>query len=793
MATVENFTFQIDRIIYANAGFHIAATVEGDKVQGKFKASEGSFFTAKGAWDKTSPNAKRYGPTFKIEVASEISPTDNNSLCKFLVRKFKGQGLGEGFFDTVLTACNKEGLKLERLLDTSDQDLLVKFVGSRHQKKVAKLLSGWPDLKPQADLVSPLMGYGLSEAQANSLVDIWGRNALDRLRQDPYGLIHVLSGISFLRADRIAMKIGKIKPADPIRLRAGFATGLRDATSNGDLGVRRSTLIRSTKILVNDAVTVEGKRVLDTSVPLKVSEAQLKNTLDLMLSGEFKEDNGELCKFSAQLVQSLDEKGKEVIWLKPLLQAEDKVVAALNRLCAPAREDLVATARSLVAAQGASLAPEQWEAIQMVFRNPVSIITGGPGCGKTFIQKLLLDVFKSDKTSGNLAAPSGKAAKRMAEATGHPASTIHSLIKYSAQGKALFNEGNPLESGFLILDEMSMSDIELTAAVLSAAKPTCRVIIVGDVDQLASVGPGQVLRDMIRSERVPYTRLTKGFRFGKGSDIAKAARAVNRGMLPKDKGSESAFELVETDDPKSAMLSRLEELLSKGVPMGDILILSPTNKGRAGCEMLNQGAQSILNPASLKKVKGQCLPRDAGDIYVNDRVIQNKNDYDLGLVNGDLGWIEEIQTNSGKVFLSLQDGDRQIEMERNQTINLKLAYAITIHKSQGSEAPYVLMAIDSAAAFMLRRNLIYTGITRASKKVIVFASSNTLTHAIRIGEPAEGRRRTMLCAKLKESLLPVEEAATGGEISFNQEVGDATQYAMPLLPSVTPQFERLAA
>lgn len=740
----ETLTFQIADIKFAKDGFHIVRTTSGDSVAGKFAARIGHCYKSEGVWDRDSDKARMYGPTFKLESAVSVHMTTPEALGRFLTLQLKGKGVGEAVIGSLVEACKQDNLDLEALLDRSDRDTLVECVGKRNEKKVDILLDIWPKIKPAADLMSPLLGYGLSEAIAESVVALWGKSAVEKVEDEPYELILRIDGVSFLTADKIAMKVGRIKKTDPVRLRAAFSTGMREATTNGDIGVRRKTLIDKTMPLVNESIMENGRRKMTPGVPPVVSAELLAQVLDEMIKGEYIGDDGEKCGFSSNLVEFADEKGEVVVWYKPLVQAEQDIANRLPKFCAAPRMDLVARVDEFAASLGAKLAPEQHAAVEMILKNPVSIVTGGPGCGKSFMLKVVLAAFDAAGLKGALAAPTGKAAKRITESTGRKAQTQHSLIGYAGGSKCAFDESCPMPAQYLVIDEASMDDTELFAVTLKAAANGCRIIIVGDVDQLPSVGPGQVLRDLIRSGILPVTRLTKGFRFSGG--IAAAARAVNAGQLPES-SEDGQFIFVDTEEPTKALMETAKKFLEEGVNPDDIQALSPTHRGDAGCTALNKALQELINPAPAHGTN-QRLKRDSGDILVNDRVLQTKNDKELQLVNGDVGWMVSFDTDKGMLGLMLPDKDKPVQMSTVQAVNLKLAYAITVHKSQGAEAPYIFIALDRSATFMLRRNLVYTAITRGIKRVVVFAPRATLTAAVHRGEPPEGSRRTSLVPKL---------------------------------------------
>lgn len=754
LGTPEQLVFQVAQIVFSKDGFNIVRSTNGASISGKFNAKEGYCYSAEGIWE-THPT---YGPQYKLSTASMVKMTSPDATGRFLVYQLRGKGVGELVISNLVAGCKEDSADLEELLDKLDRNTLIGYVGTRNAKKVDLLLSMWPKIKPAADLMSPLLGYGLSEAVSETLVNLYGNKALEVVENDPYSLIQRVDGVGFLKADQIANKVGIIQKTDGKRLRAALATGLREATQSGDIGVRRSQLIAKTMPLVNEAVVENGRRKLDPEAEIVVPEAMLSKILDAMIAGTAVESDGTACEFSSRLVEFADEKGEVVVWYRPLAEAEVNIAQLLSELNAPARKDLVSLIDEVALGLGAVLAPQQRDAIEMALLRPVSVITGGPGVGKSYMQAVLLKVLDRAQQRGYLCAPTGKAAKRIKEATGRMASTIHSLIGF-AGNRVAFNKGCPLVADYLIIDESSMADTELLSLLLAAMPSTCRVIFVGDVDQLPSVGPGQVLRDLIRSGCIAVTRLTKGFRFSGG--IAEAARAINSGRTPETT-ADGQFEFYETDEPAQVLMQNVKELLAKGVDPDEIQVLAPVHKGDAGCISLNMILQTVFNPEPKHGGTVQRLRRDSGDIRVGDRVIQGKNDRETGLVNGDIGWVDSIDSTSGKVELTLPDRDKPVVLNKNQTNNLKLAYCITVHKSQGAEAPYVLIALDKGATFMLTRELVYTGETRGKLQVKIFSNINTLTRAVRKGQPPEGTRRTYLVSRLRAAMPMLETETVHG-------------------------------
>lgn len=754
----ESLTFQIADIRFSKDGWHSVRSTNGDNISGKFNAQPGMCYKSTGYWE----SHPQYGPQYKIDSAEGVRMTSVEALGRFLTLQMKGTGVGEAVISLLVEGVRHDKRDLEMMLDRGQRDELIDYVGKRNAKKIDLILDKWPEIKPQADLMSPLLGYGLSEAQAETLIGLYGNRVLEEVETRPYNMILAVDGISFLTADRVAMKAGFIKQTDPIRMRAALSTGMRDATTNGDVGVRRKTLLDKTLPLVNESVLENGKRKLAPGVPLVVPPAMLAEVLDNMIKGVYQDTNGDECGFSSHLVEFPDDKGETVVWYAPLVEAEQLIARRLSKFNVAPRPDLVAHIDVVLRELGVTLEPEQRAAVEMVLLNPASVITGGPGCGKSFVLKIILAIFDYAKLQGNQGAPTGKAAKRITESTGRMAQTQHSLICFQPGGGAKFNQFNPLVAEYLVIDEASMDDVELMAATLDAVTNGCRIIIVGDVDQLPSVGPGQVLRDIIRSGTLPVTRLVTVRRQGPGSGIVTAAKIINSGHVPETT-DDGEFVVVNTETPAQELLNAFRALVDSGVNPDDIQVLAPTHRGDAGCVSLNKAVQSYLNPEPAGGTQ-QRLRRDSGDIRVGDRVIQNKNNKNLGIVNGDIGFIDDIILADNSVLLGLMDRLTPITMENKDTTHLKLAYAITVHKSQGAEAPYVLLALDPSATFMLRRNLVYTGVTRGSKRVMVFGSRNTLASAVHRGEPAEGSRRTTLYSKLLAT-MPKKVSATSGSLA----------------------------
>ena len=773
----EKLTFRVERVFHVSLpkegstfATGLIAKQPGKKFAGGFVGDGpvvGQSYVAYGNWVEHPT----YGTQFKCNGATLVpAPTAGKDLSKLLMLKLKGKGVGDLTIDLIVQAGKNE---LAALLDAQDTESLLarivehvaaikgvaivadskeyaqlsKKVGGQYRKKVGILMEQWPEIRPKADLLSPLLSYGLSPAQAARAIELFGAKAVEQVEKEPYSLMLLVEGISFLRADAIARRVGVIPLNSAIRIRAAISFGLQNATSTGDVGVKRKTLLDRTMLLVNEAITEDGKRKLAPGIELLVKRPVLEEEIASMLnkdSATVVEDE-DVCGFANNLVQTREATGDEVLWYRPLLLAEQRIADKLALLKAPARPDIVTAVKRGSVNGLTGLAPEQRDAVMSVFSSTISVITGGPGCGKTHVLKTILDVCQLYHVKVELTAPTGKAAKRMREATGCVARTIHSLVGFGSGGD------KEIKADLLVIDESSMVDIEILDQALRCLPSTCRLLLVGDVDQLPSVGAGQVLRDLINSEQIPVTRLTRIFRQGAGSGIIQAAQLINSGVVPES-SEDGQLEIRYTESPGIDLITELTAMKARGCNMEEVQILSPTHKGDAGCIALNKAAQQVCNVFARNGPKQQTvfMRRDSGNIFCGDRVLNGKNINEPGLVlvNGDLGMVDDL-TEAGDLTLSLFGADKPVRLTSATSQNLNLAYAITVHKSQGAECHTILIALDRSATFMLTRNLLYTAVTRGVAKVIVFTSETVLNSAVRKGEPKEGNRRTSLREKVK--------------------------------------------
>lgn len=657
----------------------------------------------------------QYGPQFEIQNYSFHYPATIQGL-----RKYLGSGLIKGIGPvTANQIVETLGLDTLEIIETSSDRLTtVPGIGI---KKAASIQAAWQEQKQIKDIMIFLQGHGVSASLASKIYKKYGDDSIAIVRTNPYRLAREVYGIGFKTADRIAQQMG-VPSNDPMRIQAGVIYCLGTLADEGHC------------FAVRNFLHFEAGKLLDVG-PNEVS-SQL----------EF------LVKSSEIIIED------EVVYLAPFFHAERGTAKKLLLLSHSSR-DRLEVFKNLPCEEIFSkldrtdtdyLSDQQKQAIQIALVSKMSILTGGPGTGKSTITGSIVNILQRYKKTVLLAAPTGRAAKRLSQATGLEAKTIHRLLEFSLAGNKGFirDQKNPLDADMIIIDEMSMVDILLMNHLLSAVESGTHLLLVGDVDQLPSVGPGNVLRDLIGSEVFPVTRLTEVFRQAQDSHILTNAHRINQGQIPHfPKGALDFFLFVENDPEKAAV--RVVELVSQRIPKKfgldphrDIQVLTPMHRSAAGVSELNSILQESLNPATPNKV---AYNQGFRTLRTDDRVMQVQNNYDRQVFNGDMGIIKSINLEDQVIQVTF-DG-RNIDYDFSDLNEIIHAYAISIHKSQGSEFPAVVVPLLNQHYMMLQRNLLYTAVTRAKSLVVLVGSRQAI--AIAVGNNRIVHRNSRLIARLQ--------------------------------------------
>lgn len=577
--------------------------------------------------------------------------------------------------------------------------------------KAEAVAAAWGEQRAARETMVFLQGHGIGPAQAAAIFKAWGAQAPLRIRADPYALAREVKGIGFATADGLARSLG-LDPRSPQRIGAGAWRALEEAQSEGHCGLpRRDLAAKAAALLDLEPEAVEA--VLDSEIAAKRLVAD--------------EIEGEPCLF------------------QPWLYATEKAVARRLRDLAKgappwAAKGLALSPEEAAAQSGLRLESSQLAALRLALESKVMLLTGGPGVGKTTLTNAVLRMLEPHGLTIKLCAPTGRAAKRLSETAGLPATTIHRLLETAGVGGGFQRDAeNPLECDLLVVDESSMIDAPLMNALLKAAPAEAALLFVGDADQLPPVGPGQPFADMIRSGALPVARLTEVFRQAAESRIVRAAHAVNAGITPDlaRPDGESDFYFIPAEDPETTV-ARLVEVVRDHIPrrfgfdpLHEIQVLTPMNRGGLGAKSLNLALQAALNPDSPVKVE-----RFGTAFALGDRVMQTENDHEREIYNGDLGFIEGVDLEGESLLLRFDS--RLIEIGFEGLEKLALAYAVTIHKSQGSEYPAVVTVLSNQHYVMLRRNLLYTALTRGRRLSAIMGQARAVEMAV---SRIEGTRR----------------------------------------------------
>jgi exodeoxyribonuclease V alpha subunit len=668
----------------------------------------------------------KFGRQFKVETYQTITPKTLAGIERYL-----GSGLIPGI-GKVMASRLVAHFGVDTLEVIEHQPERLAEVGGIGPKRRGEIRKAWVEQRDIKEVMVFLQSYGVSTGHAIKIYKRYGAEAMAVLREDPYRLAADIHGIGFQSADRIAAALGTEKTA-PARLAAGILHLLGEAADRGHVFLPRPKLVE------------EGERLLEVDPALFAAAIEA-----LAASGEVVVDT----------LPNAPEEAREAVYLKGLHAAETGVAARLRALLARPDLPFDIDADRAVAwfekREELSLAPAQREAIRRGLTGKVLVITGGPGTGKTTLVRGILTILEKKGRTVLLAAPTGRAAKRLAEATGGKAATLHRLLEFDPRAHAFQrNRDRPLSCDLLIVDEASMLDTALAYHLLKAVPNGGRLVFVGDVDQLPSVGPGRLLGDLIRSGTVDVVRLSEIFRQAEKSAIVVNAHRINRGELPiLPREGESDFFFIEKKSPED-VLATILELVSQRIParfglnpVEEIQVLTPMNRGTLGTLSLNAALRERLNPVLAGGAGGGTggIGGTAGPhgLRVGDKVMQVRNNYDLEVWNGDVGRVTGIDEDIGTVAVEI-DG-RTVTYEAAGLDELVLAYACSIHKSQGSEYPCVVVPLHGQHQIMLQRNLLYTALTRARRLAILVGESKALKAAVR--NQRTGSRFTLLAERL---------------------------------------------
>ncbi len=661
-----------------------------------------------------------HGRHFRVERFEEDLPSSAEGIERYL-----SSGVVRGIGP--VTARRLVDAFGDNTIVTLDEtpELLTQIPGI-NERRLDVIKQSWSEQKRVRELSMFLQEHGMSVALARRIFRAYGETARDVIYRDPYRLAHDIQGVGFLTADLLARRLG-VSPDSQSRYVAGLHFALSESTGEGHVFLSRPELLRRAVKVLN-APTRE----------LEPALLELLRRGDAVIEGDH-------------------------VYLAAFHRAETGVATAIEQIRATPssltldrRFDPSEAIRRAGEKQGLTLATKQVEAAEQALREKVSVLTGGPGTGKTSTLRTIITALEAAEIAYCLCAPTGRAAKRVAETTGRSASTIHRLLEYQPATETFaYDRYRPLPFEFVVVDEVSMLDLLLFYHLLKAVPPEAHILLVGDADQLPSIGPGSVLRDLIASGSVPTVTLTELFRQARDSSIIVAAHAINRGQIPRfPERPAGDFFFVRTSTEQTA-LTVIQKLILERIPLkfgldpvDDVQVLAPMHGGAVGVTALNESLQRLLNPPGARKTE---LSRGPRSFRLGDKVMQVRNDYDKDVFNGDVGKVTAIRSSDQVMTVSFGSGMSTVEVdyESQDLDNLMLAYAISVHKAQGSEFPCTIVPVVPRHSIMLQRHLLYTAVTRARQLCILVGSESSLASAV--ASDRRDRRNSRLAERLARS------------------------------------------